>query len=476
MRTLEVAIPCLLLFYLVWPLASRRPRPLVIQLLPVLALVLTLFHLALEKYRWEMLGIYTLILLFSSLSLAQILRRPANPALINSSRWGPAFSLLALAMAVALPYLMPVPSLPEPTGPYQVGTRTFYLVDASRQEIYAGKTGEPRRLMLQVWYPANPAPGSRPAAWMPHAEIIAPAIAKYLGLPAFSLDHLVLARTHAFTEAPLDSSAAPYPLLIYVHGWNGFRAVATHQMEELASHGYVVAALDHTYGSIVTVLPDGQVAYNNPNALIENGSELQLQQSARRLVEQWVDDIDFALAQLAEMNGGEKAAGLAGAIDLERIGIFGHSIGGGATIQFCSQDSRCKAGLTQDAWMAPVSAAAMERGVSQPFLFLFSEAWLSPHNNAGLFEQFYAHAFRSDGVLTILGTSHYDFTDLPGMSPIASWIHLKGPLNGKRVMRIIDDYDLAFFNLHLKDQPTDLFIQPATAYPEVRYDQIPSGQ
>jgi hypothetical protein len=59
-------------------------------------------------------------------------------------------------------------------------------------------------------------------------------------------------------------------------------------------------------------------------------------------------------------------------------------------------------------------------------------------------------------VATIKGTSHYDFTDLPALSPLASQMGLKGPLNGRRVIKIVNDYSLAFFDWALKGKPTTL--------------------
>jgi pimeloyl-ACP methyl ester carboxylesterase len=156
-------------------------------------------------------------------------------------------------------------------------------------------------------------------------------------------------------------------------------------------------------------------------------------------------------------------------LDLERVGVFGHSTGGGATIQFCGTDPRCKAGLTLDAFTTPVSESVLNSGLQQPFLFIFSEAFPT-EKNTRLFEQLYSHLPPSDRVVTILGTSHYDLSDLPMLSPLAHQLGLKGPLNGKRAEQITIDYERAFFAATLKGQNTSLFDGPSRFYPEVRYD------
>ena len=82
-----------------------------------------------------------------------------------------------------------------------------------------------------------------------------------------------------------------YPTILFSHGWNGFAAQNSAQMVELASHGYVVLGIQHTYGAIVTVFPDGRVAKNNPDALPEGMTEPGYTDTARILVGQWAGDL-----------------------------------------------------------------------------------------------------------------------------------------------------------------------------------------
>jgi hypothetical protein len=70
----------------------------------------------------------------------------------------------------------------------------------------------------------------------------------------------------------------------------------------------------------------------------------------------------------------------------------------------------------------------------------------------------------------ILGTAHYDFTDLPALSPLAHALGLKGPIRGARVQRIVNDYSLAFFDQHLLGRSSDLLEGPSPGHPEVIFD------
>jgi hypothetical protein len=157
-------------------------------------------------------------------------------------------------------------------------------------------------------------------------------------------------------------------------------------------------------------------------------------------------------------------------LDLSRVGVYGHSTGGGAAIEFCGTDLRCKAVLGMDPFMRPVSRAVIENGPSQPSFFMFSQRWaddLGSRNNQ-LFRKFIPNVKQSAGVITINGTAHYDFTDIPLLSPLAPWLGLKGPINGELVVTIVNDYLLSFFDMTLKGGATNLFDGQNTTYSEVR--------
>ena len=447
MRPLEIFIPILLLIYLVW----KHPRPLAIRLAPVAAVFATLLHFAMEGYRWQMIPLYVLTPLLAISSLTK---------LFGTNDWKPIASYLTVglvALATALPILLPVPRIPTPSGPFQVGTRSYEFLDESRQEIYSGKD-EPRRFMIQVWYPATVKASDVRAPWMDNAEVFAPAIAGFFKLPSFFFDHLTLTSIPAYTHAEVASADETFPIILFSHGWNGFSSQNAGQALELASRGYVVVGLQHTYGAMTTVFPDGTIAPNNPKALPEDGKDPNYEEVAQVLVKQWAGDMAYTLDQLAAWNEAE-ADPFFGKLDLERIGVYGHSTGGGAAIQFCGTDLRCDSVLGMDPFMRPVSAEVLENGVSQPSFFMFSQAWADDVNSPSskLFGQFIPHATDNYGVVKIEGTRHYDFSDLPLFSPIAPQLGLKGPLNGERVTEIVNTYLIDFFEMTLRGKSSELF-------------------
>ena len=455
MRPLEIIIPILVSLYLVW----QRPRPFWLRLLPAFTFIALVLHLIVEGYRWQMIPLYALTLMQMLLSFFGA----------ELKRLGSFLTLILLAVSAALPVLLPVPSFPASSGPYQVGTRIYELTDLGRQEIYSGKI-EPRRFQIQVWYPSEPGSSDVRAPWMAKAEIFAPAIAKYIRMPSFFLDHLTLVRTPAYQESKIAHVEEGYPVILFSHGWNGFNTQNTGQAIQLASHGYVVVGVQHTYGAVITVFDDGTIARNNPSALPSGAPDAEYEAAARKLVDQWAGDLGYAMDFLEEQDDHPESP-FYKSLDLSRVGVYGHSTGGGAAIQFCGTDTRCKALLGMDPFMRPVSREVLENGLPQPSFFMFSQRWADDvdSRNNQLFHRFILNAPQIFGVISIEGTAHYDFSDLPLLSPLAPRLGLKGPINGKRVTGIINDYLLAFFDGTLKGVPMDLFEEQNQKYNEVRF-------
>ena len=466
MRPFEIIIPFLLAVYLLW----LHPRPVAIRILPLLALILTLIHFWTEGYRWQMIPMYglTAILVISSFIKRQspLDRKPiASYLTLRLAQGG---VLILLAVSTALPSLLPVPAIPAPSGPYQVGTRIYELTDTSRKEIYSGKD-EARRIIIQVWYPSEAGTSSEQARWMDKAEIYAPAVAGQIEMPSFFLNHLALVKVPAYKNADVAKTDKKFPIILFSHGWNGFNAQNTTQALELASHGYVVVGVQHTYGAVITVFNDGAIADNNPAALPDGAPQAEYETAAHILSDQWAGDLAYTLDFMEYLQNTDSGFPFYGLLDLSRVGVYGHSTGGGAAIQFCGTDPRCVALLGMDPFMRPVSYEVLDSGVTQPSFFMFSQHWADDvdSRNNELFHRFIPHVSDSLGVISINGTAHYDFADLPLLSPIAPQLGLKGPINGKLVTTIVNDYLLSFFEATLNGESSALF-ENQSPYVEVK--------
>jgi hypothetical protein len=69
--------------------------------------------------------------------------------------------------------------------------------------------------------------------------------------------------------------------------------------------------------------------------------------------------------------------------------------------------------------------------------------------------------------ITIRGTTHFDFTDLSLYSPVFKYTKAFGPIDGYRMVKIMNAYTLAFFDEYLKGEMSPLLDGPSPDYPEV---------
>ena len=149
--------------------------------------------------------------------------------------------------------------LPAPTGPHPVGTVDLHLVDPRRSDPWAEDGSRPRELMITVWYPAR-RDAEAPAT--PYATPgLGPAFDTFagsLGIPAGSVDWTGIG-THTTVGAPVAQAARRLPVVLYTPGRLNPRFLDTTVTAELASHGYAVVAVDHTYESLAVEFPGGRV-------------------------------------------------------------------------------------------------------------------------------------------------------------------------------------------------------------------------
>jgi hypothetical protein len=158
---------------------------------------------------------------------------------------------LTLALALALPSAAQAQgTLGRPTGPYRIGTTRIVAVDSSRSGVPAAGTSEPRRLIVQVWYPAQPTGRERRAPYVLELDRVAADLAE--AMPGVAFGEV---RTAAMLDAP--PLKTRFPLVVFSHGMNSARYFYTTLLQDLASHGFVVAAIDHPFWTLTTAFDAG---------------------------------------------------------------------------------------------------------------------------------------------------------------------------------------------------------------------------
>jgi predicted dienelactone hydrolase len=345
-------------------------------------------------------------------------------------------------------------ALPHPTGPYAVGRDTLHLVDRSRPDPWVPEA-RGRELMVSMYYPAR-ARGGRTARYLTTTEA-------RLFLEDRGLADVIPAETVSDTRATADAGARPlrgrYPLVVLSPGFGVHRHTLTHLAEELASRGYVVAAVDHAYESVGTGFPGGRVLICAAcEAVAGQGRE-----GLARVADGRGQDVAFLLD---ELTGGRPAWRHTEVIDPTRIGMAGHSIGGNSAAAAMAADPRVLAGINMDgSFFAPVPADGLDR---RPFLLLGTETGHSPGSIED--DTWDRDWLRLDGWkrwLTVTGTGHFDFSDVPVLADQLGLPDPGSPLPGPRTAQIVRDYVSAFFDLHLRGISQPLLDGPTPENPEV---------
>lgn len=442
-------------------------------LLPTLNLLALGYHFYFEGSRWQMIPLYVL-----AVGIVPLAFRKAIHPEHKFSKKLTILGFVILMVGAALPAFLPVPVFPVPEGPYAVGTSSFYWVDEDRLEVYspdpdlvyADPPSQPRRVMVQVWYPSTAGEVGERAAYLPDGVIDAQALATNFGFPGFFLNHFRLATTNALVNAPLATCFDQWPVLVFSHGWNGMRYQNTAQMEALASQGYVVFAPEHAYGAVISVYPDGSATYNKDGALPSGVTDEEYATAAYILGQSWVGDLVFTLDQVELLQSGENPSIFQGHLDTSRIGMIGHSTGGGAVLQTCWQDERCLAVVGEDPWLVPYDRAMATNGINKPTLNMFSENWVR-EPNLSLVNQLWDNQLPGSQRMTILGTQHMDFSDISLYSPLGGIIGLKGPISSEREINLFNDFLLGFFDQHLVNPDSALLKKAIEEYTEVEFEQ-----
>jgi dienelactone hydrolase len=230
--------------------------------------------------------------------------------------------------------------------------------------------------MVYVWYPADPKSTGQTVPYLPYLSTIKGTPIEQLIKSVFGSAFLSAGelRTRAIDKAHAPTSTGKYPVLVFSHALGPSSLNYTMQMEDLASNGYVVAAIDHTYDALLTMFPDGRTVpvteqkWRAAQATPDGTTTYEKQR-----LEVWAADIRFVIDELGRYNASTTLdAPFAEHLDMQKIGALGHSMGGRAAARACQLDSRIRACENQEgvANGLPFYPAQDGRALKQPFLLL----------------------------------------------------------------------------------------------------------
>lgn len=249
------------------------------------------------------------------------------------------------------------PSFPKPSGPFDVGRLEIDVTDASREERFTDDPTDKRRLLVSLYYPAAaPADGKHGAYGTPELAAVWP----------FFNEERRAWLSPGYASVPI--AAERFPVLLFSPGIGSLTLYYSSLLYEIASRGFVIAALWHPYSAEVVAFPGGTVLRSNPAGGMNGVPPGEQRAKLERLGTVWADDQRFVLDQLAAWNTQHSL--LRGHLDLQRVGAFGHSLGGAAAAQAAHVDRRIDAAVNMDGAMF---GTVTTEGSRVPFLLLEAE-------------------------------------------------------------------------------------------------------
>lgn len=334
-------------------------------------------------------------------------------------------SSAALLLIVSLPAIVFPEYAPLPaTGPYQVKTDVRYFTDDSRMETF-DLQGGPRTLAAAFWYPQN--------------------------------------------------AAEHFPLIVYSHGAFGTRTGNETLFGELASNGYVVCAIDHTYHCLYTTRESGETIWIDGGFMRELRSENAKADKAASLAlyKKWmatrVADIHFVLDTILNQAKAIPYNRVYGLIDTQKTGVMGHSLGGSAALGIGRLRSGIGAVIALEApFLCDILDVQNDLFVSEsaaypvPVLNVYSDsAW----THLSAWPQYVENVKWLSGAgedtynVHIAGTGHLSLTDLSLFSPILTRLLNGHPSSLSAIdgLTRLNQTCLSFFDCFLKGTGTSDF-------------------
>ncbi len=362
-------------------------------------ILLALVQLSIYGFYWHYLPSYLLILVMVMIAIF---------SKDNSSKMKKGllkFVLVLVLLFSILPWsvFLPVPELTKPQGDYKVGTRIFRWVDFKRAEQITSDLNDKRNVVVQAWYPTEKDAKGSHSSYLDGLGNLP----KKIGImPRWIFDHYDQINTYGIINAPISRAQNKWPVIIFLTGNVSSRAFYTSLVVGLASHGYVVLAIDHPYEAMITQLADGKIVTTIENHL---NDAPDLTNFMKGRLDTRIADVEFVINQLGKPT--RFSSNFLSSLDQDRIVIAGHSLGGASAAAAMAFDARIKAAVNID---GTLYGKLPPPNGPHPFLLLESNKEGSEryrryeNGNQQFFTQF-GGGYRYE----IPEADHYSFTDAP---------------------------------------------------------------
>lgn len=308
------------------------------------------------------------------------------------------------------------------------------LVDTHRNNPFLAD-GSKRELLVRFWYPApagrpcEPAPYTSPEVWADLSRLV-----------GISLPEVM---TNSCLDAPISGRA--HPVVVFSHGYTGLFTDATFLLEDLASRGFVVASVAHTYESTAVEFPGGRLvksvlgSYLAPESLRLDSQAVSSAYSTR------LEDLRFVLDELWRLKA-SRGSPLEGKLDVSHMAVVGYSLEGDVAIASAAREARFRAAVA----LEPIPLGNPSPEVSKPVLILTAgrEQW----SNEECRQWSNLRGLRL--AIDLAGGDHSTPSDAVWLSKFVPELPVQvGDMGPEKTVAAIRGYVAAFLNLNLLGQP-----------------------
>lgn len=383
----------------------------------ILMIILCLFGVIRLSFRWYIL--LTILIIKAAMGIWYLLKGKSNKVKNYKKRFVVLKSInnailvaLAILPAIIFPQFNPI----KPTGEYKVKTISYTLTDPVRLETFADQN-ENRKVTIQFWYP--------------------------------------------------DDTTETYPLVVFSHGSFGFRGSNASTFKDLASNGYVVCSIDHTYHAFFTKQTDGKtIIVNNGflnDAIAATNDDFDTQTTYNK-TQEWLQvrmgDMNLVLNDIEDKVKKSNSDEVYHLINTDKIGLFGHSLGGATAAELGRERKDIDAAIVIDGTMLGEEVGLQNGKVILndtpypiPLLNIYNEThFQDAKQNADTYDNMVAAANAVDARQVVIhGSGHLNFTDLPLFSPFLAGLLGTGEVDSRYCIETMNQIVLNYFNYYLKD-------------------------
>ncbi|MFE3572966.1 alpha/beta hydrolase family protein [Lysinibacillus sp. NPDC059133] len=384
----------------------------------IVFVILTASSVIVWSFRWVMLAILLFLLAVNGTVSLILKKTNIKPYKTSNIVWKSIMMILIFVFVFSPIIIFPQHPSPKVTGEYEVATTTDTYVDKNRIEEFTNK-GDNRFVNVEFWYPKN--------------------------------------------------ADGTYPLLVFSHGAYGIKTSNRSTYTELASHGYVVVSIDHPYHSFYTRTEDGTVAMISPDFRDEFEKNMNKgvysNEERYNIIQKWMklrtDDMNFVIDTILKKSKNDKNP-LYQHINTEKIGVFGHSMGGAASVWLDRERNDISAVVNIDAPFFSELVykkemddfVASSKDFTTPLLNIYSDdVWGQLENNSIYIANKPNNEHFKDAYTThFKGAKHLSLTDLPLFSPILANILQggKADIDQSYCIETENELILKFFDFELK--------------------------